>query len=97
MQFRPGETPLCDPKAAQDEAKIAPRSPQDGLKTVLNRDRFLRRFYDRFWVVLGSVLATFWHPSWVKNRAKSASEFRVPPLRCVNRAQDRPKTILRPS
>ena len=44
MQFRLGETPLCDPKAAQDEAKITPRSPQDGLKIVLKCDRFLRRF-----------------------------------------------------
>ena len=40
MQFRLGETPLCDPKTAQDEAKIAPISPQDGLKTDLKSDRF---------------------------------------------------------
>ena len=45
----------------QDGAKIDPRSPQDSLKTDLKRDRFLSRFYHRFWVVLGSVLA----PSWV--------------------------------
>ena len=40
MQFRLGETPLCDPKTAQDEAKIGPRSPQDGLKTDQKSYRF---------------------------------------------------------
>ena len=47
-------------RRSQDEAKIGPRSPQDGLKTSPKGYRFKRRFYDRFWVVLGSVLV----PSW---------------------------------
>ena len=39
---------------------MRPRSPQDCLKTSPKGHRFNRRFYDRFWVVLGSVLV----PSW---------------------------------
>ena len=46
VQFRLGETPLCEPKTAEDEAKIAPRSPQDGLKTGLKCVRFLKQFFD---------------------------------------------------
>ena len=54
----------------QDGAKIDPRSPQDGLQTDLKRDRFLRSFFNRFLVVVGSVLEPFWGdlglkvPSW---------------------------------
>ena len=91
MQFRLGETPLCDPKAAQDEAKIAPRSPQDGLKTVLKRDRFLRRFFDRFLVVLGSVLAPFWHPRWSQKSTQAGRKIGSTTLLAVNRPEDRPK------
>ena len=36
----------------QDGAKIDPRSPQDGLKTDLKCDRFSRRFFHRFLIVL---------------------------------------------
>ena len=36
------------PSRPQDRAKIAPRSPQDGLKIVLRHGRFSRRFCDRF-------------------------------------------------
>ena len=37
----------------QDGTKIGPRSPRVRLKTVLTCDRFLHRFSDRFWVVVG--------------------------------------------
>ena len=63
----------------QDGAKIDPRSPQDGLKTDLKRDRFSRRFYDRFLVVLGSVLGTFWHPRWIQKSTQDRPGFLGPP------------------
>ena len=50
----------------QDGAKIGPRSPQDGLKTDLKSDRFLKQFFNRFLVVSGSVLAPFWYPRWIQ-------------------------------
>ena len=55
-----GESTILTLPGAQDEAKIDPRSPQDGLKTDLKRDRFLIQFFDGFLVVLGSLLAPFW-------------------------------------
>ena len=54
MQFRLGETPLCDPKAPQDEAKIGPRSPQDGLKTDQKAIVFEVDFIIDFWSSWGS-------------------------------------------
>ena len=51
-------------RRSQDEAKIGPRSPQDGLKIVLKSDRFLRRFFDRFLVVLGSFWGRLGVPRW---------------------------------
>ena len=46
----------------QDEAKIAPRSPQDGSKTVLKSFIFDVEICLRFWSVLGSVLVAFGVP-----------------------------------
>ena len=37
---RVGHSTILSPETAQDEAKIDPRSAQDGLKTLLKRDRF---------------------------------------------------------
>ena len=51
-------------RRSQDEAKIDPRSPQDRLKIVLKCDRFLRRFFDRFLVVLGSFWGRLGVPRW---------------------------------
>ena len=103
IQFRRGETPLRGPKTAQDEAKIVSRSPQDGLKTVLKCDRFLRRFFDRFLVVLGSVLASFWHPRWVQkpiqvgpvNRASAPVRRQLAP-RPLQEPRRPPKSVPRP-
>ena len=47
----------------QDGAKIVPRSPQDGLKTNQKRCHFLKRFFDRFWVVLVPSWCSL-GPSW---------------------------------
>ena len=51
-----GESTILTLLGSQDGTKIGPRSPQDGLKTDQKFDRFSRRFFDRFLVVLG--------PSW---------------------------------
>ena len=77
MQFRPGETSLCDPQTAQDEAKITLRLPQDCLKIVLKRDRFFGGFVVWILVVLGSVLVPFWHPRWGQEPTKMRSFFKV--------------------
>ena len=91
VQFRRGETPLCDPKTAQDEAKIGPRSPQDGLKTDLKHDRFLRRFFDRFLVFLGSVLAPFSRPRWVQKPIQERHRILGPRPFGANRRQPPPR------
>ena len=77
MQFRLGETSLCDPQTAQDEAKITLRLPQDCLKIVLKRDRFFGGFVVWILVVLGSVLVPFWHPRWGQEPTKMRSFFKV--------------------
>ena len=53
-----GESTILTLLGSQDGTKIGPRSPQDRLKIVLKRDRFLRRFLIDFW----SSWAPFWLP-----------------------------------
>ena len=87
-----GGNTILTPQTAQDAAKIAPRSSQDGLKSDLKRDRFSMRFFDRFWVVLSSVLApqrpAFGHPFGDQNRSKNLSKIEL----LKKSLQDRPKT-----
>ena len=80
-------------RAPQDEAKIGPRSPQDGLKIDLKDDRFLRRFFARFLVVLGSFWLPLGAPRWSKKATQARGKIASPALLTVNRPQDRPKTI----
>ena len=79
-------------RAPQDEAKIGPRSPQDGLKTDLKDDRFLRRFFDRFLLVLGSFWVPLGAPGWSKKATQARGKIGCTALLTVNRSQDRPKT-----
>ena len=53
---------------AQEVPKIGPRGPQDGLKTALKRDRFLRRCSDDFWVPFGG-------PKSDKNQIKTTHAY----------------------
>ena len=66
-----GESTILTLLGSQDGTKIDPRSPQDRLKIVLKRDRFLSRFLIDFW----SSWAPFWLPlgaqDGAKNRPKS--------------------------
>ena len=85
-----GGNTILTPQTAQDAAKIAPRSSQDGLKSDLKRDRFSMRFWDRFWVVLSSVLVSqgsaFGHPFGHHNRSKNLSKIEL----LKKSLQDRP-------
>ena len=83
-------------RGPQDGAKIGPSSPQDGLKSDLKRDRFLRLFFDRFLVVLGFVLgpqmSPFGHPFGDTNRSKNRSKIEL----LKRSLQDRPKSAQDP-
>ena len=62
-----GESTILTLLGSQDGTKIGPRSPQDRLKIVLKRDRFLRRFLIDFW----SSWAPFWLPFGTQVGAKN--------------------------
>jgi hypothetical protein len=56
----------------QDGTKIVPRSPQARIKTVLTCDRFLHRFSDGFWVVVGLRFSASWAPRAVQKSTQVA-------------------------
>ena len=65
-----GESTILTLLGSQDGTKIGPRSPQDRLKIVLKRDRFLRRFLIDFWSSWAPFWLPFWHPRWVQKSIK---------------------------
>ena len=91
-----GRNTILTLREPQDGAKIDPRSAQDGLKIDLKRDRFLRRFYDRFLVVLGSVLAPFWGAKTVLFGHLVAGQIGVTPPWCRQPPSRPPKRAPRP-
>ena len=91
-----GESTILTLLGSQDGTKIGPRSPQDRLKIVLKRDRFLRRFLIDFWSSWAPFWVPFWHPRWVQKSIKRGRCVIHPPSWRVNTPQDRPKTAKRP-
>ena len=92
--FASAKPHFTTPKTSQDRPKIGPRSPQDGLKTVLKRDRFQDRFYDRFWVVLAFVLATSWAVLGAQGAVLGPSWAHLGrPRRSENRAMERIENV----
>ena len=59
----------------QDASQNAPRSPQDGSKTILKRSVFRIDFCLRFWSVWGSILTPFGCLFGSQNRSFWASIF----------------------